>query len=216
MSQPEKTRARRPGVGIPALIAGALGSIVLALGFTPTLAAFTASIQNTVDTAGAGTLTMQETDSTGDIVCNSTDGGGVSTNSATCSTINKYGGDLAMAPGETVSTDITISNTGTVPAASFSLTPGTCTQSTNGDANGDATDLCAQMALTVTSGGTTIYDGSLADFDTQLDLLTLLGDTEVAAGTDVPFTFAVTLDSTADNSYAGLQVSQPITWTFGA
>lgn len=183
---------------------------------TPTFAALTAAITNSTDTAGSGALVMQEADSTGTILCNSND---VSTanNTATCANINKYGGNLAMIPGQTVTTNITIKNTGTVTATAFSLAGGACTQSTNGTANGTATDLCAKMNLVITSGTTTIYTGTAAGFATQnLNLLTLLSSSGVAGGATVPFSFAVTLDSSAANTYQGLKILQPMTWTFGA
>lgn len=211
-----RERAPRRRGALVALLAGGLASAVLAFGFTPTLAAFTASIQNTIDSAGAGALTMKETNSDGTVTCNSTDGGNVSTNSATCATINKYGGNLTMVPGQTVTSTITISDTGSIAASSFALTPGTCTQSANGTVNGTATDLCAKMNLKVTSGSTVIYDGNLADFTTPVNVLSKLGTASVAAGASIPFSFAVTLDATAGNTYAGLKATQPLTWTFGA
>ncbi|SIT68209.1 hypothetical protein [Microbacterium sp. RU33B] len=210
------TSPRRTRVGLPVAIAGALASLVLALGISPSLAAFTASIANTVDTAGMGTLTMQEANAAGTVLCNSTDGGSVSTNAATCTTINKYGGNLAMVPGQTVNTSITIKNTGTVPASTFSLTPGACAQSANGLVNGTATDLCSRITVVVTSGATTIYNGSLAGFSAAVNVLTATAASSVPAGASVPFTFAVTLPAALGNTYAGLQVSQPLTWTFGS
>ncbi|MDQ7994072.1 MAG: hypothetical protein REI45_15485 [Propionicimonas sp.] len=209
-------RSRR--VAIPALIAGGASALVLAFSMTPTFAALTAAIQNTVNTAGSGTLVMEET--TGStITCTSTDGGGVSSNSATCATINKYGGNLAMAPGAAgaVTTTIQIRNAGTVAASAFTLTGGACTQSTNGTVNGTATDLCTKYNIVVRSGPTTIYSGTAAGFASQnLNVLTLLGTSSVAAGSTVPFTFTVTLDSSVGNTYQGLKITQPMTWNFQA
>jgi len=110
------TQNRKRKASLPILIAGGVSSLVLALGMSPTFSAFTASIQNSVNTAGTGTLVMEEKNQAGTVTCLSTDGGSVSTNSATCATINKYSGDLAMVPGETVVTNITIKNVGTVDA----------------------------------------------------------------------------------------------------
>ncbi|WP_292900520.1 hypothetical protein [Microbacterium sp.] len=211
------TRSSKPTrrrLALPVLLAGSVASLILALGLSPTVAAFTAQIRNTVDTAATGTLIMQETNADGSVICNSTDGGSVSTNAATCATINKYGGNLTMVPGQTVSTDIKIKNTGTAAAKAFSLTPGTCTQSNNGTPNGTATNLCATMTLVVTSGSTTVYSGPLSGFTAKVDILAKTGGSSVAAGATVPFTFAVTLPSSAGNTFAGLQVSQPLTWDF--
>jgi hypothetical protein len=203
----ESTTKKRKA-SLPILIAGGVSSLVLALGMSPTFSAFTASILNDTNTAGSGTLTMQETTGA-TLICNSTDGGSVSTNTATCATINKYGGNLAMVPGQTVSTTINIKNTGTIAASSFSVTPGTCTQATNGTVNGTAVDLCAKINVVVTSGVTPVYTGTAAGFTTAVALAA-----PVAPGASVPFTFAVTLASSAGNTYQGLKVSQPITWTF--
>jgi hypothetical protein len=214
---PETTSKKRK-LSLPLIVAGGVSSLVLALGMSPTFSAFSASIQNTANTAGSGALIMQETDTTGNILCNSTDGGNVSTNSATCATINKYGGIVTMVPGQTVTTNIFIKNTGSVAASSFALTPGACTQATNGSANGTATDLCGKMMLLIKSGGTTIFSGSATAFNTAglIDLDNKLAVSSIAAGSSTPFSFAVTLDASAGNTYQGLKVSQPMTWSFGA
>lgn len=209
----ENTSKKRK-LSLPLIVAGGVSSLVLALGMSPTFSAFTASIQNTVNTAGAGTLVMQEADSTGTILCNS-NSTSVSSNSATCATINKYGGNLAMIPGQTVTTTITIKNTGSVAASAFSLTPTACSQTPNGSVNGSATDLCKKINLLITSGGKTIYSGTAdAMGTTAIDVLNKLSVSSIAANGSVPFSFAVTLDSSAGNTYQGLQVSQPLTWAF--
>ena len=187
----------------------------LSLSVTGTLSGFAASITNTADTAASGTLLMQETTVSGGVTttCNSTDGGSVSTNAATCATINKFGGSTTMAPGYTTTTAISMKNTGTVNAATFTLTPGaTCTQSNNGANNGTATDFCAKMNLVVKQDGTQIFSGTLASFagSAAKTLVTL------SAGSSSAFTFAVTLDSTAGNTYQGLAASVPMTWTFNS
>ncbi|MGC0368558.1 hypothetical protein [Microbacterium sp. SLBN-111] len=214
MSAQNPTPSRRRRLSLPVLLAGSVASLILALGLSPTVAAFTAQIRNTADTAATGTLIMQETNADNTVICNSTDGGSVSTNAATCATINKYGGSVTMVPGQTVSTDIKIKNTGTAAAKAFSLTPGSCTQSNNGSPNGSATNLCATLTLVITQGSTTIYSGSLSGFSAKIDILNKINATSVAAGATIPFTFAVTLPSSAGNTYAGLQVSQPLTWDF--
>ena len=211
------TRApRRFRMAPIALIAGVGAAALLALSLTGTLSGFAASITNSSNTAASGTLVMQEQNAAGSVTCSSTDGGTVSTNAATCSTINKFGGSTTMTPGNTVTTSIAIKNTGTAAASTFTLTPGTkCTPSANGTTNGSATDICAKMNLKITSGAATIYTGTLAGFaSTTASSLTL--PAAPAAGVSVPFTFAVTLDSSADNTYQGLAASVPMTWTFTA
>jgi hypothetical protein len=211
----ENTSKKRK-LSLPLIVAGGVSSLVLALGMSPTFSAFSASIQNTVNTAGSGALIMQESDGTA--TCNSTDLGSVSTNSAVCATINKYGGNVAMVPGQAVVTNITIKNTGSVAATSFSLTPGACGQSNNGLANGTALDLCTKMNVVIKSGTTPVFTGTAATLASGgvIDINLKLAQASVAAGGSVPLTFTVTLDTSAGNTYQGLKVSQPMTWAFGA
>jgi hypothetical protein len=114
-----------------------------------------------------------------------------------------------------VSTTVTIKNVGTAPAASFTLAPGTCTQS--GNVTGSATDLCTKLGLVLsqTVGATTTTITPAGSTLTSLasgGALALAAP--VAAGTTVSFTFAVTLASSAGNTYQGLAASQPLVWTF--
>jgi uncharacterized repeat protein (TIGR01451 family) len=209
--------ARRSRFTPLALLTGVLGVVILALSMNSSLAAFTASITNSVNTAAAGTLIMQEQNAAGTTTCLSTDGTGnnVATNAATCSTINKYGGSTTMVPGQTVSTTVTIKNVGTAPATSFTLAPGTCTQS--GNVTGSATDLCAKLGvvLTQTVGSTTTTITPASSTLTSLASGGALSlSAPVAAATTISYTFAVTLASGAGNTYQGLAASQPLVWTF--
>jgi hypothetical protein len=206
-----ETTSTKRKISLPLVLAGSVSSLVLALGMSPTFSAFTASIQNSTNSAATGTLVMQETGTAG--TCLSTDGAkGLSENTATCATINKYGGTTALlTPGGAANvTTVTIKNVGTVPATTFSLTPGACTQTTPTTTTGSATDLCAKLHVKITTGATTVYDGSADAFKTAQTL------TALAAGASASYTFTVSLDSTADNTYQGLQASQPLTWTFQA
>ncbi len=192
------------------LSAGVLGTLLLSLSMTGTLSAFTAQITNDTNTAGSGTLIMKETNQAGDVTCLSSSG---PDNKATCSTINKFGGILGMLPGQKVSTTINIENVGTTAASTFTLAPGTCTQSTNGTYNGSATDFCAKMNVVIKSGASTVFTGTLATLAGATTAITMPAP---AAGVKVPFTFDVTLDTTAGNTYQGLAASMPLVWTFTA
>ena len=141
-----------------ALITGVVGALILTFSMNSSLAAFTAQIVNTINTAAEGTLIMTETGpGTTPPVCTSNSGtnGNVGTNSANCATINKYGGSTTLVPGQSTNVTVTIANTGTAPAATFTLAPGACTQT--GAVTGSATDLCTQMGIVITQtvGGTT-------------------------------------------------------------
>ena len=180
------------------------------------MSGFVASITNSNNTAATGALVMQEQNSGATVTCLSTDGGSVSTNAATCATINKFGGSTTMTPGNTVTTPITIKNIGTVAATTFTLTPGaTCTQSNSGAQNGTATDLCAKLNVVISSGATTVFSGTLATLAGAAPAAFTM-PAAPAAGVTVPFSFAVTLAPTAGNTYQGLQASLPLTWTFSS
>ena len=164
---------------------------------------------------------MQETNQAGTVTCDSTTGSTISTNSATCATINKYGGDLAMYPGETVSTTINIKNSGTAAATIFTLTPAACAGSNSGSVSGTATDICDKIKIEIKSGSTVIFASGTANAFTTggaINLISKLGlpATGLAGGTTVPFTFNVTLDSSVGNTYQGKQISQQMTWNFQA
>jgi hypothetical protein len=203
-------------VAMPAvmLVGGVAGTAALTYSISGTTSGFTANIQNDTNTAASGTLLMQEQNVGATVTCLSTTGTGsvIGTNIATCSTINKFGGSTTMVPGTAVVTTATIRNTGTVSAATFTLTPGTCTQSANGPTNGTATDLCAKMQILIQQGTTTVFTGTLA---------TLAGHAAFSLGSLAPstsstFTYTVTLDATAGNTYQGLAASLPLTYTFNS
>ncbi|NUP75239.1 MAG: hypothetical protein HOQ07_11420 [Sinomonas sp.] len=193
-----------------AALGGVAASALLAVAMSPALAAFTASIANSANGAGSGTISLQET--SGSAVCNSTDGGSISVNSATCTSINKYGGDMTMVPGQSVATSVTLTNTGTSPVSVFTLTPGACTQSANGTVNGSATDFCSKLQLAVVSGTTTLFSGTAEQFAARSSSPVAL-TVPLAAGASQTYTFTVTLDSAAGNTYQGLKAAQSMTWT---
>lgn len=195
---------------------GVLGAVLLSVSMSGTLSGFVASITNSANTAATGALVMQEQNAGATVTCLSTDLGSVSTNTSTCSSINKFGGSTTMYPGNTVSTPITIKNVGTVAASTFTLTPGaTCTQSNNGALNGTATDLCAKLNVVITSGALTVFSGTAASLAGALPAAFTM-PAAPAAGVSVPFTIAVTLSSAAGNTYQGLAASLPLTWTFAS
>lgn len=202
----------------PIVLTGGISSLVLALGMTPTFASFTAAIGNSVNVAGMGTLVMQESNATGSVTCLSTDGGSVSSNVATCSSINKYGGDLGMTAGNSAVTVTSIKNVGTVDASTFAFTPGACVQSTNGAVVGAATDLCSRITVTITTGAATIFSGTAAALGIggPIDVLSKMGIPKLTAGSQKGFTITATIDAAVGNTYQGLQVSQPMTWAFAS
>jgi hypothetical protein len=216
MSNPTPINRRRIRFAPIAIITGVLAAVLLSLSLTGTLSGFTAQITNSHNTTATGALTMQEDNADASITCTSTDGGTASTNTATCATINKFGGSTTMVPGQTVTTPVTITNTGTVAANTFTLTPGAACTQTNVAAtvNGSATDLCSELSVVITNttANTVVYTGTLAGLagSSAFTLPT------VAAGVATDFSFAVTLNSAADNTYQGLQASLPLIWDFAS
>lgn len=193
---------------------GALAAVLLSVTMSGTLAGFTASINNNTNTAAAGSLVMQEQNAGATVTCLSTDGGSVSTNTATCATINKFGGSTTMVPGQTVTTNITIKNIGSAAANTFTLTPSACTQANSGAQNGNAVDLCSKMSVVITNTTTSaqVYSGTLLALGTS-SAFTLPTQ---AAGASTGFSFAVTLSAAATNAYQGLQASVPLLWSYSS
>ena len=215
-STPARPRRRRLAPLV--WLGSAVAAIVVALGVSGTLSGFTASIDNTTNTAATGTLLMSETDGTATCYSNGTATGAPDSNAGTCATINKFGGSAVMAPGVAgPAVTVTITNNGNIKANVFTLTPdAACTQTNNAatTAHGSAVDLCAKLNVKITTGvGTTgdVYSGTMAALGTHA-AFTLPA---VNGGANAVFTFQVTLDSTAGNNYQGLKASTGLTWAFG-
>jgi hypothetical protein len=189
-----ETTSKKRKLSLPLVLAGGISSLVLALGMSPTFSAFTASIQNTVNTANSGTLAMTET--SGANTCTSAVG--------TCTLINKYGGLTAMKPGDTVTTPIVIANTGNVDASIFTLTTGACTG-----------NLCSHLKVTMTQDGTVLstVNGVMASVLPATVSLTTVAhgaNTTIAIKVD----FVATGTDAGDNLLQGQAASQPLTWKF--
>jgi hypothetical protein len=204
MSNHEAPRSKRRRFAPIALLAGVAGAVLLSLSMTNTLSAFTASITNTTNTAGSGTLAMQETNSDGSIICNSS-----LTGTASCATINKYGGSTTLIPGAAAqTTTIKIKNTGSIAASTFTLTPSACTSTAQSGVTAGSGNLCQKLNVVIKANGTQVYSGTAAGLTAVQNL------TSVAPGTTVTITFDVSIDTSADNTIQGLVASQPLTWTF--
>ena len=216
-----ETSSKKRKLSLPLVLAGGVSSLVLALGMSPTFSAFTAQITNGVNTATAGTLIMTETPQTG-TPCNSNDAtpadntlGG---NNAAACTINLFGPNTPLYPGQTLNTTVTIQNSGTITPTSFTLTPGTCV-ATAGTPTGGAPlgTACGKFNVKVYLGSSTttllnvgIGQQTASGFTTFLDLTTL------APGGTQQYTISLQLDSSANNSFQGINITQPLVWKFQA
>ena len=211
---PSKISRRR--LTIPAVAAGAVGSVAIAASMGASLSGLTATITNSLNTSSSASMAIQET--SGAVQCNSYD------TTTTCDSINKYGGlATPLAPGASKTTTVTFKNAGQVAVGTSTLAPGTCTAAataatgatTPTTPNTTAGNLCSVLQVQVFKGadntGTSLYNGALSAFTANVDLGTL------AVNATQAYTFVVTLpNSTAavNNSVRGQSVSQPLVWTY--
>ena len=217
---PTATKNRRRAAALWG--SGAIAAVVLVLGVSGTLSSWTSAlITNDQNSAGATSsyLALVETD--GSHTCDTT----TSPNNtiSACSTINKYGGNSTMSPGDSEVVDVTFTNPGTADGNTFSYAPGSCTP-TNGTGG---IDLCTDGDLTVTvacSTGTSYNAGNaiaaLGQSAVPGSLVTKSWTAAPALGsasaTAVTCRFTTALDSAAPPVDAGSQVAQPVTWTLDA
>jgi len=221
--QRSSRRAERPSRGtLGALGAAALAAMILVLGVNGTLASWTSAIisndTNTVATASA--VILREV-GPGPTTCLSSSG---TSNSYTCSTINKYGGTGSpLAPGGSVVTDVVFSNVGSAAASTFVLTPGSCTQSpTAGSGTPPAGNVCTNGDLTVavscSDGGTYAAGSAWSDLKYTAGApgslpASLTHTATLAAGASFTCRFTVALSASASVLDQGITASQPLTWT---
>ena len=198
-----------------AILAGVAGTLVIALSLGASFSGLIAVITNTTNTASTAALAITETGTGG--TCNSYD------TTASCSTINKYGGTATpLVPGGSQTTTVTFTNNGTVPVTTSNLAPGTCVATavavTGGTTpttpNTTAGNLCSVINVAfykgATATGTPLYTGSAAGFTATIQL----GALAVGAGAAQAYTFVVSLPAAATTAVQGQQISQPLVWTF--
>ena len=212
----------------------AISLVVLGLGMTGTMSGFDASITNNANSAGTGSVLMTET--SGATTCYSNGASGtasITTNANTCA-INKLGGNLAMSPGTQSTVTVTITNSGTLPVSTaFTLTPGGCSQSSNGSPAGADTSFCGvvDVAIWDSTDGKCIVPGSAgssqgACVPSSSNTLTSLGTSainlkattgDLAPGGTRTFSIMTEIDPVnATNADMDLQVSDNLTWSFTA
>lgn len=222
---PKKATRRR---AVPVLWAsGAVAAAVLVLGVNGTLSSWTqAIITNNNDTAGATTSVA--------LIESGPDGhGGTATcdtttqadnEVATCSTINKFGGNTDMSPGDSSTVDVTFTNDGSADGT-FAYAPGSCAST----AGPGGIDLCqdsdSDLTVAIACSTGTSYDAANAVAELSqparkpsslagLPAVTTPATTvPLAVGDSITCEFTTTLDSGAKAQDAGSSVSQPITWT---
>ncbi|MCX6395241.1 MAG: hypothetical protein NTV23_02000 [Propionibacteriales bacterium] len=202
---------------------GAAAALVLVLGVNGTLSSWTSAvITNDDNTAGATATYLALVETDGVSTCDTTSSQN-NTDSA-CSTINKYGGNGSMSPGDDEVVDVTFSNPGTAVGNTFSYLPGTCTP-TNGTGG---IDLCVDGDLTVSvscSTGATYNAGALVAALGQSAVApgSLVGKSwtsapalAAASASAITCRFTTLLAANSPPVDSGSQVAQPVTWTLDA
>ncbi|MDQ2837467.1 MAG: hypothetical protein M3Y42_15185 [Actinomycetota bacterium] len=228
MPQPSSHARRRRFTPLIAF-AGLLSTALLAAATTGVLSGFTASITNSANSISTGTLLMQETGQSQTCLSTtaSTQIGG---NAGVCATINKFGlANTLSVPGSSYTTSITVKNIGSIPAASFTLTPSTCTQTTPAAGTGSNTAFCADVLISIEDdtgtpscllGGTAgsacpaTPTATLASWSTALNLNATAGS--VAPLASRIYKFTVQISGAAGNTDQGLAASEPLVWAFGS
>lgn len=194
----------------------ALAAGVMVLGVSGTLSSWTSAIvtNDGNDVASAAAVSLEE--SSGGVVC--VDTAASATNTATCSTINKYGGTTTpLAPGQSQTVTVSLKNTGTGNGA-LTLDADACTSSAVAGSSGaepTAYPLCSQLrvALSCTNPVTSFAAVTPATFaaETGPRVIAALGPN---AATQC--TFTVTLTATSPAGYASQVASQVLRWTLVA
>ena len=215
---------RRPGPQATLLGACGVAAVLMTLSVNGTLSSWTSAILNN-DTNTAATATaviLQEVGPDGTAghvaqMCRSSDG---ATNSATCSTINKYGGTTSpLSPGSSQTTDVTFTDLGSAAGSSFVLTPGACSSSPSSGTptpnNLCTTDLT--VAISCSNGATYSAGSAWTDLvyaaGPASSIPTLTHAAGLAAGASATCRFTVALPGGASVLDQGVTVSQALTWT---
>lgn len=226
MSEPAKPPSRRRFAPI-LWISGAVAAAVLVLGVNGTLASWsTAVLTNGNNQAGsAASVILAESGPDGTGTSTTCTTAGTASNTATCDQINKYGNggvlDTSMSPGDSINTAVTLTNSGSGDAATFTVAPSSCaslynTGSKSGTAPAAADDLCSQLQVAVacTGGATlTLPATSLAAFATGGPYTLTAG---LASGATASCTFTVSLPAATAANYSGQTATQPVVWTLTA
>lgn len=210
------------------LIGAAIAAGILILGVTGTLSSWTDAIinnnHNTVASAGAVGLLETGTDQTA-----SCDTASTTTNSVTCSTVNKYGGigtgsgtdanGAQLSPGDQQTASVTLTNNGTA-TGTLTMTPAAdCAASAYpGTTNQDFVhyDLCNEMHVSVACAGNSPDTSSLAA-TTPVTLNnsgyagnTFTVDTALAPNGSTTCTYTLTLPSNAPSGYSSQVATQSV------
>ncbi|MHB1638308.1 MAG: hypothetical protein ACYCUD_00520 [Candidatus Dormibacteria bacterium] len=212
------------------VMAGLLGTALMALTAELSLGAFTATVANNVNQATSGTIVLHEGSSAS--TCFSTATNAISSNSNSCAINLLAGMNNAVPGGSPTSLTQTFKNVGAVNASNFTVAAGGCTASAN-SATGpyygtDISGFCGKVDVTIendTNSGSPVCvypsgSGACPSLSATYTLASLATSTSttpltigsLAAGGVDALKITVGLDSSATNPDQGLAASMPMTW----
>jgi len=204
---------------------GAVAAGILVLGVNGTLASWTQAVitNDKNNVASAEAVSLIETGGAGTgadgTICDTQD---TTTNTATCTTVNKYGGtsgggqdSVPLSPGESRTATVALANNGT-GTGNLVLGAAACQHVVNDATGGDTTalhDVCTQITVSVACTG----DVTVAP-TTPVALSAFTGLTigNLAATQSTACTFTVSLPSNTPAEYSNQLASQVLTWTLTA
>lgn len=209
----------------------AVSALALVLGVNGTLSSWTSAVignsHNSVASTTAVALVETGTSSSGaPVTC---DTASTTTNSVTCSDINKYGGVsggtaelgsstdniTALAPGQSRTATVTLKNDGT-GTGTLSLSTGSCGHAVNDVTGGDTTagyDLCSKITVSVACTGDVTVT---ATTPATLDTFSGASIGSLAPTQSTTCTFTVALPSSTPSGYSNQLASQALTWTLAS
>jgi hypothetical protein len=219
----ERPQRRLRGRAALTVLIGLAAAGAVAMTTMAALGAFSATITQN-GTLTSGTIVLKEVGSS-----NTCYSAGVSSgtilggNSYSCTTIDTFGAPTGQLPGGSTNTQtLTFTNVGTANAATFTITPGTCTASGTGTFYGsDTAGFCGKVDVTIGNGAAVCYYPSQASAcPAPSSSNTLAGLTSaltigsgLAAGASDTIVVSTKLDASATNNDQGLQASQGFTFT---
>jgi hypothetical protein len=224
MSQPTTRRRRRSVV-----LAGLLGTSVLAVTAGLSLGGFSAGITNPTNSFSSGTVVLRE--AAGATQCFSTGGGVTITaaNTANCTTIDDFGAPINQGPGSPVNSQVlNLTNLGTINGATFTVAPGACASAAAANTTpytGTDAAFCGKVDVTIQNDTTAtpscVYPAGAGACPTlsSANTLATLGASPalslgaLAAGASDKFTVKTQIDASVTNADQGLTANVPFTWT---
>lgn len=222
------TRAPRRKLIVPlAITASILSTLMLSWSLATTLSGFTAAVTTAGNTAGTSTLELSSYQS--GYWCYSTAATKVISASNTTSNCvaNQFGNSLNRVPGGSSFRTINVTNVGKSTANSLTLMFSTCTSGKINARGGSATDICAKtyanfqedlspgcaFPVSLTTKCPTVPASTALGVQGMVGTVYTISTTPWPPNETRNFTVRLSLDSTANNTYQGLDMYGTLVWT---